>query len=139
MNQGIMHKPVLLFLSFLLFFFTPGYLTAGEKATVKVSSVKQKGEEVHFAVSSTKPFIFGSNQYVLYIGGKEFTRMEQSNGEDKRVMTFVISKAEFRAIKEGAKMYLSYGRVEDTDMEKYAKQSMKCWKLGTFSKKLLKK
>lgn len=134
-----MQKPVLLFLSFLLFFFTPGYLTAGEKAIVKISSVKQKGEEVRLAVSSSKPFIFGSNQYVLYIGGKEFTRTEESSEENKRIMSFLISRTEYRAIKEGAKMYLSYGRVEDTDMEQYAKQSMKCWKLGKFSRKLLKK
>jgi hypothetical protein len=134
-----MHKPVVLFLSFLLFLFTPGFLAASEKATVKIASVRQKGEEIHIALSSSKPFIFGSNQYVLYIGSKEFTRLEQTNDEDKRTISFVISKAEYRSLKEGAKMFLSYGRVDDTDMEKYAKQSNKCWKLGKYTKSMLKK
>ncbi len=134
-----MHKRVVLFLSFLLFLFTPGFSAASEKAIVKIASVRQKGEEIHFALSSSKPFIFGSNPYVLYIGSKEFTRLEQTNEEDKRTISFVISKAEYRTLKEGAKMYLSYGRVEDMDIEKHSRQSLKCWKLGTFSRKLLKK
>jgi len=135
-----MRKIVILFFSMAIMLFFSANTIAQEKPKTQVSSVKQKGETVKFSLTSSKPFIFGSNRYMLYIGNKEFTRSEQSDKNGKGYMTFFIPADDFKSLQEGSKIYLTYGDVNagETDMDEMAKTSRRCWTLGKFSKKLLK-
>ncbi len=114
-----------------------------EKVKTKVSYVRRKGELVEFSVTSSKPFIFGSNKYYLHVGDREFTRAAQSKSNGKGRLTFLIPEEDFRALKEGAGVYLTYGNpnVEDgasyEDLSKI--NSARCWSLGKFSRSMLAK
>jgi hypothetical protein len=112
---------------------------AQEKAVTKVSVVQQKGETVRFSLTSSQPFIFASNRYMLYIGDKEFALNEQSVEHEKGLMTFLIPAADFKALRDGASIYLTYGQVDVTltNMEEMANTTRRCWSLGKFSKDLL--
>jgi hypothetical protein len=115
--------------------------TAQQKAITRIAGVKEEGSDMLFTLTSSKPFIYGNNRYTLYIGNKDFARSEQSKKNGKGVIIFYIPSSEFKMLKEGAGMYLSYGSAdpEDEDMEALAKNSRRCWALGAFSKSLLKK
>lgn len=112
---------------------------AQAKPQTQITTVHQQDETVRFSLSSTKPFIFGDNRYVLYIGHNEFFAHEQSKQDGKGYMTFLIPADEYSRLKEGAAIYLTYGKVnvDEQDMTNLAKTS-RCWPLGKFSKSLLK-
>lgn len=111
------------------------------KAKTEFTSLKQKGETVRYTVTSSKPFYFGNNRYVLYIGSKEFYRYEQSKKNGKGVLSFIIPAKDFKALTQGAPVYLNYGHIdiEETDMGELSNKSRKCWTLGKFDKDLLTK
>ncbi|MFI5195795.1 MAG: hypothetical protein ACHQD8_01780 [Chitinophagales bacterium] len=136
-----MRKIIIIFFSMAIMLFFSGYAIAQEKPKTETTSVKQKDETVRFSLTSSKPFIFGSNRYVLYIGNKEFTRNEQSHKNGKGYMTFLIPADDFNSLQEGAGIYLTYGQVnvEEADMNEMSKNSRRCWSLGQFSKNLLTK
>lgn len=116
---------------------------AVEKSKTKVSYVKQRGEMVHFSLTSSKPFIFGSNKYYLHIGDKEFTRAEQSKSNGKGRLTFLIPSSDFQTLKDGTGIFLTYGEMpadDDAAYEEMAKENtVKCWSLGKFNKSMLAK
>src|ERR1039457_5440086 len=134
-----MKKITALFFTLAIMLFFTGNTVAQEKAKTEITTVKQKGETVHFTLTSSKPFIFGNNRYVLYIGEKEFFRLEQSKKNGKGYMTFYIPIQDFNNLREGDGIYLSYGTVDtgDENLEEVAK-GCRCWSLGKFSKSLLK-
>jgi hypothetical protein len=134
-----MKKIFVLFFSLVIVAFFSGNAVAQEKAKTEITTVKQKGTTVRVSLASSKPFIFGSNRYILYIGNKSFMLNEQSHKNGKGYMTFLIPADEFKTLGEGANMYLSYGpvNVEEQDMEQLAK-GRRCWSIGKFSKSLLK-
>jgi hypothetical protein len=134
-------KKISILFSLLVALFFSVNIMAQEKAKTGVASVKQKGETVRFSLVSSKPFIFANNRYVLYLGEKAFYKNEQWEKKGKGYLTYFIPASEFKQVKEGAKMYLSYGDIDVTasDIEDYAKESRKCWSLGNFNKNLLKK
>ncbi len=137
-----MKKITVLFFSLVLTFFICANSMAQEKAVTKIAFVKHNKEIINFTLTSSKPFIFGGNRYMLYIGDKDFTRYEQSKNNGKGTLTFFIPAEDFNALKEGASIYLSYGRVTNggtQDLEEVSKQSRRCWSLGKFSNKLLTK
>ena len=116
---------------------------ATEKPKTRISYVKQKGDLVRFSLTSSKPFIFGSNKYYLHIGDKEFTRAEQSKSNGKGRLTFLIPSTDFKALKDGNAIYLTYGDpgvADEAGFEELCKAgSPKCWSLGTFNKSMLSK
>lgn len=116
------------------------HVIAQVKAKTEIATVKQKGEVVRFTVASSKPFIYGSNRYILYIGDKEFSRYEQTKKNGKGFLTFLIPVSDYKSLSEGAAMYLSYGHfnTDEQDMEAVAAKSHKCWAFGKFSHTLLK-
>ena len=134
-----MKKIVSVFFTLAIIMFFTGFVSAQQKAKTDITSVKQTGEMVRFTMTSSRPFIFADNRYILYVGGKEFTRSEQTEQDEKGILTFLIPAGEFNALKDGESMYLSYGEAnaEEQDMETYTKQSLKCWSLGKFSSSLL--
>jgi hypothetical protein len=133
-----MKKIFVLIISMVMVFFA-GKTNAQEKSIIKIASIKQAGEMVDFTLTSSKPFIFGGNRYMLFVGDKDFTRYEQSHHDGRGTITFFIPKEDFNNLKEGAAIYLSYGRVSKAgaqNMEETSKQSRRCWSLGKFSQKL---
>jgi len=128
-----------LVLAFLSFFSFP--TSAQTKAVTKIAQVKEKGNTVYFTLTSSRPFIFGNNRYILYLGNKEFYRNEQSKKNGRGVLTFFIPAKDFSAVKEGSKMYLSYGsmEVDNENAEEEARSNHRQWPLGVFSKSLLTK
>jgi hypothetical protein len=134
-----MKKISVLFFNVLAAVLFSASIMAQEKAQTKLTSVKQSGETVRFSLTSSKPFIFANNRYVLYVGTKEFFGLEQSKKDGKGYMTFIIPLSDFNNLKDGDGMYLSYGKVdaEAVNMEELAK-GRRCWGLGKFSKSLLK-
>ena len=136
-----MRKIIITFFSIVIMLFFSGYVIAQDKPTTQISTVKQKGEIIRVSLTSSKPFIFGSNRYILYIGNKAFTRNEQSHKNGKGSMTFLIPADDFDRLPEGANIYITYGQVnvEEDDMVEMSKTSQRCWSLGKFSKNLLTK
>jgi hypothetical protein len=137
-----MKKAIFLFFSLAITFFFSGNATAQNKPTVAISSVKQNGKTVNFTLTSSKPFIFGGNRYVLYIGDKDFMLNTQSHPNGKGIITFFIPEEDFNSIKEGAGVYLTYGHIfkdGDPSMEAKVAQNSHGWALGKFSKGLLTK
>lgn len=136
-----MRKTIIAFFSIVIMLFFSGNVIAQEKAKTQITSVKQKSEIIRFSLTSSKPFIFGSNKYILYIGNKEFTRNEQSHKNGKGYMTFLVPADDFDRLQDGSNIYLTYGEVsvEEVDMDAMSNSSRRCWSLGKFSKNLLTK
>jgi hypothetical protein len=134
-----MRNIIVMFFSLVILMPFSGNALAQEKAKTKIAHVKQKGEDVLFTLSSSKPFIFGSNKYYLHIGDKEFTRNEQTKKNGMGYMTFIIPQVDFNSLPEGGSIYLTYGRVsQDEAMEELSKENyVQCWSLGKFSQALL--
>lgn len=131
-------------LAFSLFVLLPlsGKIFAQEKARTKIAHVKQKDETILFTLSSSRPFIFGNNRYILHIGNNDFFRNKQSKNNGKGIMTFMIPATDFNALQEGTAIYLTYGQptTDNSELEELSKNSdTPCWSLGKFSKTLLTK
>jgi hypothetical protein len=137
-----MKKLIILVFTFLsVFSFSTG-AAAQEKSKTQLSSVKQKDATILFSLSSSQPFIFANNRYLLYIGNKEFHLQEQTNDDDGTGhMSFFVQPGDFDKLQEGSAMYLTYGAVdiENANMEELANYTRRCWSLGKFSKTLLTK
>lgn len=133
-----MKKLFVLFLTITLTLFGSDILLAQSKAKIEITSITQKDETVTISFNSSKPFIFGNNRYILHIGDKEFSRYDQAKKNGKGSISFFVSASDFDNLADGIKMYLSYGRVNETqDMESLAQQSPRCWALGMLNKNLL--
>ncbi len=135
-------KNIILLLSAIAFLFVPMQLGAHEKATVKVSTIQQKGNMVAITVLSSQPFKVGGNVYVLHIGGTTFAHGKQSRVNGKGSLVYYLQKSQFDALNEGAKMFLTYGKAggssEDNLTEMSASATFPCWALGNFSKQVTK-
>ena len=138
-----MKKITALFFSLAMLVSFTGSAIAQEKARTKIAHVRQKEQLVLFTLTSSKPFIFGSNKYYLYIGDHEFTRNEQSKSNGKGRMTFLIPTDDFNKLTDGASIYLTYGRLTSDGGMSMAEMSrenfVQCWSLGKFSKTMLGK
>ncbi len=136
-----MRKIVLMLIVFITTFGYVNNINAQGKATISITSVKQKGETVRYTITSSRPFIFGNNRYVLYIGSKNFYTYEQAKKNGKGILSFLIPVKDFKELAQGAETYVTYGHVnvETTDMTELSEYSKKCWSLGKFDKALLKK
>lgn len=135
-----MKKIFTLFFSIAIVMLFSGGVMAQDKPKTELTSVKQKSGTVHFNLTSSKPFIFGSNRYVLYVGTKEIFLHEQGQNNGKGYISFFMDRADFDKLIDGSWIYLTYGDVEvaNTDMSELAKESPRCWSLGVFQKSLLK-
>jgi len=130
-----MGKTIFLLLALTIAFLNPLKSQAQSKAKIEISTIKQKGETVKVTVSSSKPFIFGSNKYILHIGDKICSHYEQTKKEGKGYLAFLVPSSEYKALTNGANIYLTYGHVdEDANLEALSKQNARCWALGTFNK-----
>jgi len=116
---------------------------AQQKAVTSIASVRAQGSFVNITLTSSKPFIFANNRYILHIANKEFYSSRQSfdkNGIGS--MIFMVPDADFNALSEGADIYLTYGKVsvDGKDMDAMSKAEFApFWSLGKFSKTLLTK
>lgn len=135
-------RKIIIFFTLFITFFIAAPCFAQQKAEIKIGTVKQNGKHVDLTLTSARKFIIGGNYYILYIGDKEFSKTTQAYYKGKGSLTFFIPATEYSNLKEGADMYLTYGRVfknASQERSEIAKESSKCWPLGTFSKQLLKK
>lgn len=120
---------------------------AQDKAKLSVTGITQKeAETMELTITSDKPFQYGDNIHILHIGKKEFSLSKQSKQEGKGILTFFIPSAEFNALAEGSKMWLTYGQKvrtgsadKEEKLDELSGQNPKCWKLGKFSKAVSKK
>ena len=124
----------------------PQLSMAAEKAKTKITTVKQKGNDVAFTVTSSRPFIVAANIYILHVGNRSFENSRDLSDEQKGVMTFYIPNEDYAALADGTATYLSYGRVtrdedktEQVLADMYKHNSRKVWYLGKFSRKMLSK
>ena len=138
-----MKNLAVLFFSIAILFFIPGSAMAQVKIKTEIASVKQQGNTVDFTITAAKPFIFGGNRYILYIGDKAFYLNKQSAREGKGTITFFIPASDFKTLTEGAGIYLTYGQFprhgSEQGREELSKQSNRCWPLGKFSRSMLDK
>ena len=138
-----MKKQVVLLLLLFALFAANAQQVAEGKARVEIGKVIQKDSTVSFTINASKPFLFGSNMYILSIGGNEFTRYIQSKVDGKGTITFLMPFREFGALAEGQPLYLYYGspgQFTVQDLESRCKRAhMPCWDLGNFSTRLLTK
>jgi predicted RecA/RadA family phage recombinase len=113
-----------------------------QKQKVNISLFKQEGKTVTVTITSPNEFYIGGNTHVLHIGDKHFDLNEQNNIDGTGYLKFFIPAADFKDLKEGAKVYLSYGELNTEDEQEVAmmckEASTPCWSLGKLNKKLLK-
>lgn len=114
---------------------------AQTKPEISISGVKRDGKTINFSLTSSQPFIVASNTYVLYIGKTEVIMQQQTDENGKGHMTFFIPQDEYKLLKDGDAMYLTYGQVDvaTQDMDELSRASRRCWSLGKFSSGLLSK
>jgi hypothetical protein len=138
-----MKKITALFFSVVLLFSLPGSAKPQVRPNTAISSVKQNGNIVDFTLTSAKPFIFGSNRYILTIGDKTFYLNKQWAAQGKGTLVFFIPADDFNKLTEGSAIYLTYGDMPGNssaqEKEAMAKENGRCWPLGNFSKALLTK
>lgn len=136
-----MRKITVLLLSLFLSLTHTSTVSAQTKAQTTISAVKQKGTNVNFTLSSTRPFLYAGNRYILYVGDKEFTRYDQVKLEGKDNISFIVPVEAYKTFRDGDAMYLTYGKLfhEGADRAAVAKQNKRCWSLGKFSPSLLTK
>lgn len=112
-----------------------GRVVAQQKPVTKIASVKQSGKTVSITLTSSKPFIFGGNRYMLYVGDKDFMLYTQSHDDGKNLLTFAVPAESYNSFKDGEDVYLTYGHIfrSGSDRAAIAKQNKRCWSLGKFS------
>lgn len=107
------------------------------KSQVDIKQVVLVENTVEFMLTSNEGFYVGANEHILYIGDQSFHRYKQGNLDDqegKSFLNYYIPQSKFNSLKDGAKMFLSYGRyVEGDEVD-----SNSYWDLGTFSSSMLK-
>lgn len=141
-----MKKLISLLVCVVLCLTIPRISFAYEKAKTKVATVKQKGNQVIFTLTSSKKFVTGGNDYILFIGNRHFEENKNLSSNGKGVMNFYLSDKDFNSLQEGDNIYLTYGHIandeehEGEQLEEYGKQNNKrVWPLGKFSTKMLTK
>ncbi len=116
---------------------------AQEKQKAKIAQIKQENDKVTVTVTSSKEFYVGGNVHVLYMGDKSYSLYDQQNEDGKGILKFYVPSEEFKAIKDGARVYMSYGELvleEGEKVEDVCKENFcPCWSLGKLNKKQLKK
>ena len=138
-----MKKVVFLFFACIFSFCLPLCTSAQSKPRTEISCAKQNGSKIEFTITSAKPFIFGSNRYILNIGTKQFFlhRQWKENGAGK--MTFYIPAEDFNNLNEGDGIYLTYGTIfrneDENAREELSKGNSRCWSMGKFNKNILVK
>ncbi len=114
-----------------------------DKQKAKIGQIKQENDKVTVTVTSSKEFYVGGNVHVLYLGDKSYSLYDQQNEDGKGILKFYVPSEEFRAIKDGARVYMSYGELvleEGEKVEDVCKENFcPCWSLGKLNKKQLKK
>jgi hypothetical protein len=141
-KKSPMKNRIVLFLGLCLLIFSAGDSVAQQKVRTELTSVKQKGKDIDFTITSSKPFIFGSNRYVFHVADKKFFLHRQFKENGKGVMVFFVPADDFEGLREGAGMFLTYGdgANNEHDLEHANKMNpVRCASLGKFSKQLLTK
>jgi hypothetical protein len=104
----------------------------------ELTSVKHAGKTVNFTITAPKPFIYGSNRYILHIGDHNFFQHQQSAKKGKGMLVFAVPAEDLAKISDGSKMFVTYGDAGDgeQELEDAAKQNNKrCAALGKLNKK----
>jgi hypothetical protein len=116
---------------------------AQEKQKAKIGQIRQENDKVTVTVTSSKEFYVGGNVHILYMGDKSYSLYDQQNEDGKGLLKFYVPSEEFRAIKDGSRVYMSYGELvleEGEKVEDVCKENFcPCWSLGKLNKKQLKK
>ena len=116
---------------------------AQEKQKAKIGQIRQENDKVTVTVTSSKEFYVGGNVHILYMGDKSYSLYDQQNEDGKGMLKFYVPAEEFRAIKDGSRVYMSYGELvleEGEKVEDVCKENFcPCWSLGKLNKKQLKK
>jgi hypothetical protein len=142
-----MRKLTFLLLCLLLTCGFASHALAADKPKTTITSVKQKGNEVVFTLTSARKFIVGGNEYILHIGDKTFKNYRHiSNSPNRGVMAFLIPADDYNALAEGSNIYLTYGRIASDEedevaaIEELAKaNNRRVWPLGKLNKKMTTK
>jgi hypothetical protein len=116
---------------------------AQDKQKAKIGQIKQETDKVTMTVTSSKEFYVGGNVHILYLGDKSFSLYDQQNEDGRGMLKFYIPTEDFNAIKDGVRVYMSYGELvleEGESVEDVCKENFcPCWSLGKLNKKQLKK
>lgn len=116
---------------------------AQDKQKAKIGQIKQETDKVTMTVTSSKEFYVGGNVHILYLGDKSFSLYDQQNEDGRGMLKFYIPTEDFKAIKDGVRVYMSYGELvleEGESVEDVCKENFcPCWSLGKLNKKQLKK
>ncbi len=138
-----MKKPVVLLMLFFAMFVAYAQQQVEGKVKIVIGKVSQLDSIVSFSINASKPFLFGSNMYILSIGGNEFTHYKQSKEDGKGHIAFLIPAMAFGALNSGQPIYLYYGspgQYDTADLESRSKYNqMLCCYLGNFTTQLLTK
>lgn len=116
---------------------------AQDKQKAKIGQIKLENDKVTVTVTSSKEFYVGGNVHILYLGDKSYSLYDQQNEDGKGMLKFYVPVDEFKSIKDGARVYMSYGELvleEGETVEDVCKENFcPCWSLGKLNKKQLKK
>ena len=91
---------------------------AQDKQKARIGQIKQEKDKVTVTVTSSKEFYVGGNVHILYMGDKSYSLYDQQNEDGKGLLKFYVPAEEFRAIKDGSRVYMSYGELVLEEGEK---------------------
>jgi hypothetical protein len=139
-----MNKHILLVGVLVVLLFASTNVEAAKRAKMHLHSAKRKGDSAAIAITSDRPFIVGSNIYMLYIGTRHFDQSkEDASDPNKPRLVFYIPVSEYNKLKKGSSMYLTYGNVYEDDIKEEAMKDIcrqnpaRCWSLGKSGKRTL--
>jgi hypothetical protein len=113
--------------------------SAQDRLKTKITA-KANDSVISYTITSQKEFYVGGNKHYLRIGSKHFDIYQQNNDEGRGRLTFLIPKADFAALPEGANVYMTYGDIEGDgfkNLDELCHQNLSpCWSLGKLNKKI---
>lgn len=137
-----MKKAIFLFYILVMTCCTTSVATAQEKQKARIGLIRQNGNTVTLTVTSSTEFYMGGNKHMLYIGTKKYDLYDQNNIDGHGMLKFFLPTADYKAMKNGTPVYLSYGELEVDNEQQLAEMSKdadtKCWYLGKLNKKVQK-
>lgn len=109
---------------------------------VSLTEMHRQNDRIAVTLTSPEGFYVGGNVHVLYIGDKQFDIYDQGNDEQgEGKLIYYIPEQDFKKLKSGDRMYLSYGTVTFKSEEEFdgfvAADPERHWKLGTLDKSML--
>ncbi|MBK6729446.1 MAG: hypothetical protein IPG60_00300 [Bacteroidetes bacterium] len=95
---------------------------------VQIVSITENAENIEILIQSDKHFIFGDNRYVLYIGEKYFLRNLHPDGDETKIVFFILLN-DYQLLHADDEVVLAYGNYNPANAKQTDQQVFHLGKL----------